>query len=151
MFEDDSLFTPMESSRNTTMSSSILFINFINQLEGWKTKCKNLHWAAPSQIGESIHVRLDEFHDIIADYKDLVAETSMGIFGRMQPNAIQSVQSNTLNATDFINEVHCGVLSFYSKICDCPEFCGIKSDMEQFISNIDKYKYLFSLCETGMY
>ena len=127
------------------------FNNFISLLDGWQSKCKNLHWAAPSQIGESIHVRLDEFHDIIADYKDLVAETSMGIFGRMQPNAIQSVQSNTLNATDFINEVHCGVLSFYSKICDCPEFCGIKSDMEQFISNIDKYKYLFSLCETGMY
>ena len=39
------------------------FNNFISLLDGWQSKCKNLHWAAPSQIGESIHVRLDEFHD----------------------------------------------------------------------------------------
>lgn len=43
MFEEDNLFTPMESSRSTEVSGSQFFINFLNQLEGWKTKCKNLH------------------------------------------------------------------------------------------------------------
>ena len=55
MFEEDNLFTPMESSRGTEVSSSQLFISFLNQLEGWKTKCKNLHWAAPKK---NIHVYL---------------------------------------------------------------------------------------------
>ena len=53
MFEEDNLFTPMESSRSTEVSGSQFFINFLNQLEGWKTKCKNLHWAAPKK---NIHV-----------------------------------------------------------------------------------------------
>lgn len=48
----------MESSRSTEVSGSQFFINFLNQLEGWKTKCKNLHWAAPKK---NIHVYLDEF------------------------------------------------------------------------------------------
>lgn len=33
MFEEDSLFTPMESSRSTEVSGSQFFINFLNQLE----------------------------------------------------------------------------------------------------------------------
>lgn len=50
MFED-SLFTPMEEERKkTSITGSQFFINFLNQLEGWKTKCKNLHWAAPKKI-----------------------------------------------------------------------------------------------------
>ena len=56
MFED-SLFTPMEEEReNISPTGSQFFINFLNQLEGWKTKCKNLHWAAPKK---NIHVYLD--------------------------------------------------------------------------------------------
>lgn len=53
MFEEDSLFTPMESDRSIDVTGSQFFINFLNQLEGWKTKCKNLHWAAPKK---NIHV-----------------------------------------------------------------------------------------------
>lgn len=71
MFED-SLFTPMEEEReNTSLTGSQFFINFLNQLEGWKTKCKNLHWAAPKK---NIHVYLDEFLGILSDYQDSLAE-----------------------------------------------------------------------------
>ena len=31
------------------VNESQFFISFLNQLEGWKTKCKNLHWAAPKK------------------------------------------------------------------------------------------------------
>lgn len=50
MFEEESLFTPIESDRDMLSGSSQLFIDFLNQIEGWKTKCKNLHWAAPKRI-----------------------------------------------------------------------------------------------------
>ena len=90
MFEEDNLFTPMESSRSTEVSGSQFFINFLNQLEGWKTKCKNLHWAAPKK---NIHVYLDEFLDILSDYQDGLAEEYMGILGKMQPNVIKGTSS----------------------------------------------------------
>ena len=113
MFEEDNLFTPIESSRNTEVSGSQLFINFLNQLEGWKTKCKNLHWAASKK---NIHVYLDEFLDILSDYQDGLAEGYMGILGKMQPNVIKGISSDALNAFDFIREVKSAAIAFYDKI-----------------------------------
>lgn len=148
MFEEDSLFTPMESSRDTEVSGSQFFINFLNQLEGWKTKCKNLHWAAPKK---NIHVYLDEFLDILSDYQDGLAEGYMGILGKMQPNVIKGTASNALNAIDFIEEVKSGTLSFYDKIPQETVYKGITSECETLIQNINKYRYLFGLCDVRPY
>ena len=148
MFEEDSLFTPMESSRDTEVSGSQFFINFLNQLEGWKTKCKNLHWAAPKK---NIHVYLDEFLDILSDYQDGLAEGYMGILGKMQPNVIKGTASNALNAIDLIEEVKAGTLSFYDKIPQETVYKGITSECETLIQNINKYRYLFGLCDVRPY
>lgn len=151
---EDSLFGNSELMDNLLNSSHIeespsqLFINFINQLEGWKTKCKNLHWAAPKK---NIHVYLDEFLDIISDYQDGLAEGYMGILGKMQPNAVKGIPSESLNALDFINEVLKGTVSFYDKIPKETIYKGIVSECETFIQNINKYKYLFSLCDIKLY
>ena len=148
MFEEDSLFTPMESNRSTEVSGSQFFINFLNQLEGWKTKCKNLHWAGPKK---NIHVYLDEFLDILSDYQDGLAEGYMGILGKMQPNVIKGTTSNALNAIDFIEEVKAGTLSFYDKIPQETVYKGITSECETLIQNINKYRYLFGLCDVRPY
>ena len=148
MFEEESLFTPIESDRDMLSGSSQLFIDFLNQIEGWKTKCKNLHWAAPKK---NIHVYLDEFLDILSDYQDGLAEEYQGLLGHMQPNAIKGVESSSLNAIDFISEVKQGTLKFYSRIPEGIELSGIKSECETFIHNILKYKYLFELCDNKPY
>lgn len=148
MFEKDNLFTPMESSINTEISNSQFFINFLNQLEGWKTKCKNLHWSAPKK---NIHKYLDEFLDILSDYQDNLAEGYMGILGKMQPNIIKGTSSDVLNAFDFINEVKSTTLTFYNKIPKETIYKGIASECETFIQNINKYDYLFHLCDIRPY
>ena len=148
MFEEDNQFTPMESSRNIEVSGSQFFINFLNQLEGWKTKCKNLHWAAPKK---NIHVYLDEFLSVLSDYQDGLAEGYMGILGKMQPNVIKGVPSDALNAIDFIEEVKAATLDFYKSIPEDIVYKGITSECETFIQNINKYKYLFSLCDVRPY
>lgn len=148
MFED-SLFTPMEEEReNTSLTGSQFFINFLNQLEGWKTKCKNLHWAAPKK---NIHVYLDEFLGILSDYQDSLAEEYQGLLGHMQPNVIKGIESNTLNAIDFIKEVKSKTEEFYNKIPEGVSYAGIKSECETFIHNILKYKYLFEICDVRLY
>ena len=148
MFREDSLFTPMESSRSTEVSGSQFFINFLNQLEGWKTKCKNLHWAAPKK---NIHVYLDEFLGIISDYQDSLAEEYQGLLGHMAPNVIRGIGSEALNAIDFIREVKSGTVKFYEAIPIDTVYSGIKSECETFIHNILKYKYLFELCDVRPY
>lgn len=144
----DNLFTPMEQERNIEISRSQVFINFLNQLEGWKTKCKNLHWAAPKK---NIHVYLDEFLDVLSNYQDGLAEEYQGILGKMQPNAIKGIPSDTLNASDFINEVKYKTLEFYKKLPQDVEYKGIVSECETFIHNINKYKYLFGLTDIRLY
>ena len=148
MFEEDSLFTPMESSRSTEVSGSQFFINFLNQLEGWKTKCKNLHWSAPKK---NIHVYLDEFLGVLSDYQDGLAEEYQGLLGHMQPNVIKGTPCDCLNAIDFINEVKSNTYKYYDNIPEGTSYAGIKSECETFIHNILKYKYLFELCDVRPY
>ena len=121
-----------------------LYIDFLCKLEGWKTRCKNLHWAAPKK---NIHVYLDEFLEVISDYQDGLAEGIMGILGRLDPLAINGTPCKTSNAIDFIGEVKDVTCEFYDKISSSTEYVGIKSECETFIQNINKYTYLFNLCD----
>lgn len=150
MYGDDMLLTPLDTIKqeDPNMNPSEFFISFLNRLEGWKTKCKNLHWAAPKK---NIHVYLDEFLDILSEYQDGLAEEFQGLLGHMQPNAIRGIESNTLNAIDFIMEVKQGTYKFYTNIPEGVEYSGIKSECETFIHNILKYKYLFELCDNKPY
>ena len=149
MFEDN-LLTPIieNKDKSSELIGAQFFINFINKLEGFKTKCKNLHWAAPKK---NIHVYLDEFLGILSDYQDSVAEDYQGILGHMQPNVIEGIKSQSLNAIDFINEVKIATETFYNNIPDDTCYVGIKSETETFIHNIFKYKYLFELTDIRPY
>lgn len=154
MYSDDLLLTPLEAikqegtSNPASIDPSSLFVDFINHLEGWKTKCKNLHWAAPKK---NIHKYLDEFLEVLSNYQDSLAEGYMGILGKIQPNIIKGISSDTLNALDFINEVRNNTTVFYDKIPHETIYVGIKSECETFIQNLNKYKYLFGLCDIRPY
>lgn len=120
-----------------------LFINYLNQIEGWKTKCKNLHWAAPNL---NIHEKLDEFLSVLCEYQDALAEGYMGIFSKMRPDAIEPEKCSALNAKEFIEIVRERTLKFNSEIPDESKYAGIKSDNDAFVQNINKFVYLFGLC-----
>ena len=149
MFEDNLLKNIIENQdKSSELIGAQFFINFINKLEGFKTKCKNLHWSAPKK---NIHVYLDEFLGILSDYQDSVAEDYQGILGHMQPNVIEGIKSQSLNAIDFINEVKIATETFYNNIPDDTCYVGIKSETETFIHNIFKYKYLFEISDVRPY
>lgn len=150
MYNDDILLTPLTRVKQETqdISPNEFFINFLNRIEGWKTKCKNLHWAAPKK---NIHVYLDEFLEVLSDYQDSLAEEYQGILGHMAPNVIKGTPSDTLNAMDLIIEVKNNTLSFYETIPEGAIYAGIRSECETFIHDILKYKYLFELCDVKPY
>ena len=121
------------------------FLDFICKLEGWKTKCKNLHWAAPKK---NVHVYLDEFLEVISDYQDTVAEGIMGVLSvHLGPSDVKGDPGNAQNAQQFVDEVKVGTLSFYKQIPENPLYAGLKSECETFIQNVNKFDYLFSLCD----
>lgn len=118
-------------------------IEFLNILEGYKTRCKSLHWAAPNR---GIHKYLDEFLEILQDYQDSLAEGYMGIGGQLSEDTLVGVVINAYDAQEFILRLRTDVASFYEQIPDVVWYKGIASECEAFIQNINKYKYLFSLC-----
>lgn len=134
---------PTMSKSETNGNSTDLYINFLCQIEGWKTKCKNLHWAAQN---DSIHRRLDDLADILSSYQDALAEDYMGINGRVRPDILTGISSNAIEPNTFISEIIENTLSFYSQIDSNVVYAGIKSETETFIHNLNKIKYLFSLC-----
>ena len=134
---------PTISKSETNGNSTDLYINFLCQIEGWKTKCKNLHWAAQN---DSIHRRLDDLADVLSSYQDALAEDYMGINGRIRPDILTGISSNAIEPNTFISEIIENTLSFYSQIDSSIVYAGIKSETETFIHNLNKIKYLFSLC-----
>lgn len=144
----DILLEPIGKSPEQVLDKTEIFIAFINRLEGWKTKCKNLHWAAPKK---NIHVYLDEFLTILSDYQDSLAEEYQGLLGHMQPNAVKGTPSEVLNALDMILEIKIETLKFYETIPTGVEYSGIRSECETFIHNVLKYKYLFELTDVRAY
>lgn len=127
-----------------SMGNATKFIDFINRLEGWKTKCKNLHWAS---FKKNIHTYLDDFLTVLSEYQDGLAEEEMGIYGRMLPNVIVGTASMATNAKEFIDEVRAATLTFYEGLPQDALHAGIRSECETFIHNINKYRYLFSLTD----
>lgn len=134
---------PTISKSETNGNPTDLYINFLCQIEGWKTKCKNLHWAAQN---DSIHRRLDDLADVLSSYQDALAEDYMGINGRVRPDILTGIPSNAIEPNTFISEIIENTLSFYSQTDSSVVYAGIKSETETFIHNLNKIKYLFSLC-----
>ena len=134
---------PTISKSETNGNPTDLYINFLCQIEGWKTKCKNLQWAAQN---DSIHRRLDDLADVLSSYQDALAEDYMGINGRVRPDILTGISSNAIEPNTFISEIIENTLSFYSQIDSSVVYAGIKSETETFIHNLNKIKYLFSLC-----
>ena len=139
----------LETMTDTTVNinpygESALYIEFISILEGFKTRCKNLHWSAPRK---NIHVYLDKFLDIISDYQDALAEDYMGILGKMPSTCINGIAPMASDPWGFIKEVKDKTIKFYDSLPEGVVYVGIRSETETFIHNINKYDYLFSLCK----
>ena len=120
-----------------------VFLSYLSTLNGFLCKAKNLHWAAK---GKDIHEYLDDFHKILGDFQDSVAEGYMGILGKMEGDDVQYIDTGNLSPLEFIDKVISETLSFYRRIPEGAEFSGLRGETETFIQNVQKYKYLFNLC-----
>ena len=116
---------------------------FLGVLGGFIFKAKVLHWAAK---GKDIHEYLDAFWKLLYEFQDAVAEGWMGIGGKFSASEIGFVASESDEPREFIHEVEEKVLDFYELLPDDPRFKGLSGEVEGFIQEIQKYKYLFGLC-----
>ena len=148
MFLNSDAYLRGTSQHSFSDNGSELFTNFICKIEGWKTRTKNLHWAAPVENGDSIHRRLDDLLDTLVEYEDAIAEGYMGILGKMNPDDINAIGCACTKAADLVSIILTDTVSFYDSLPADTRYKGITSETEVFIQSLNKYKYLFSLCNS---
>lgn len=143
----DDVSLPVNTSSTGTKSGvgeGQLIPAFICVLEGWKTKIKNLHWAAPNM---NTHKLLDEIADFVNDFQDSLAEDYMGQNGKFSSSFLKGSPCNSNTTKDLLKDMCSKTKVFYEKTPEKTIYKGIKSETESFIHNINKYLYLIDLCE----
>lgn len=122
------------------MKSNI--INYINKLQGYKTAIKNLHWSAKHM---SEHKLLDEIADSVANNQDEIAEMCQGLYGKIKLNELKPKRYKITNSKKMLFDLLRDTKSFLSSIKG-RELTGIRSVVEAFIGEINKYVYLMDMC-----
>lgn len=115
-------------------------LDFICQLEGFKSSIKALHWAANSL---SQHQLCDDIAKTISDYQDKVSEVEQSISGKFPLNKLNPIKCETTGLKEFVETVINSVKSFYSKLKnEGDEYIGMRSDTEAVLSDLQRQLYL---------
>ena len=117
-------------------------IKFLCDLEGYKTAVKNCHFSADSM---SEHKLMDEIADTIASNQDEIGEICQGIHGQFNKTTIKGNEYKLSTSKKFINDVINSINEFYKKI-QGENYVGLRSVVETFIGDMNKYVYLLNLC-----
>lgn len=118
-------------------------LSFVNKLQSYKTAIKNLHWSSKNM---SEHKLWDDIADSVANIQDEVAEIAQGLFGKIKNNELKPRRYNITNSKKTLNDILKDTKLFYSTIKRGDTFVGIKSSVETFIGELEKYQYLMDMC-----
>lgn len=122
------------------MKTNIL--NYINKLQGYKTAIKNLHWSSKHM---SEHKLLDEIADSVANNQDEIAEMCQGLYGKIKINELKPKRYKITNSKKMLFDLLRDTKSFNSSIKG-RELTGVRSVVEAFIGEINKFVYLMDMC-----
>lgn len=130
--------------KNLKIAMDKKILNYVNQLEGWKTAIKSLHWNAKSL---EQHKLCDDIASDIADFQDQVSEVEQSIHGNLPFNQLKGTSYQITNLSDFINDVINESIKMYNSLSNSNDYIGMKSDFESFISEMQRKKYLVNFTE----
>lgn len=137
------------SPQSTTINDGEPILNYLNRLEGYKTRIKNIHWSAkllPYNEKEAVHVKLDEVFDELGDYQDSIAEVYMGALHKSLPMGfLKGNLPETNDPLELIEMLRGDLVSFHSQHKDDILYIGMINSTEDFIQTLDNKRYLTDL------
>lgn len=117
-------------------------LKYITELESYKTAIKQLHWSAKNM---SEHKLFDDIASSVANVQDEVSEMEQGMHGQVQPNILKPSNYEITSSKKFLDDLMASTKEFYGTI-DGEEYVGIRSVVESFMGEVDKFKYLLDIC-----
>lgn len=116
---------------------------YVNKLQAYKTAIKNLHWNSKNM---SEHKLWDDIADSVAKNQDDIAEISQGLFGKIKYNELKPRRYNITNSKKTLADIIKDTKMFYGTIKRSNDFIGLRSVVENFIAELDKFTYLMDFC-----
>jgi len=135
---------PMKNTSPQRGTGCPEFLPFICLLESYKTKFKNLHWAA---INHPQHVVVGDFLADLDEFQDELAETGQGMLGQFSANDITTEHISYNDPLDAIDELKKAILVFHQCVKEVPELVGLVNSIEGFMTTVGKYVYLLRLAK----
>lgn len=117
-------------------------MKYIDILEGYKSYIKNCHWSAKNM---SEHKLCDEIADTISENQDEIAEIAQGLFGQIKMKELKPKGMNFSSTKELLKQLINDTNKFYKSI-NGDKFIGMRSVVEAFLGELNKYQYLIDLC-----
>ena len=117
-------------------------LEFVNELEGFKTAIKNLHWSSSNM---SEHELFDKIADSVQDVQDVVSESEQGMTKQLANNVLKGKTYKITTSKKFLEDLSKSAINFRNKISG-DKYIGMRSAVEAFISEVDVFKYQLMIC-----
>lgn len=116
--------------------------DYINYIEGVKTRIKNLHW---DEIDNSKHVYLDDLEDEIGEYEDKLAEMIQSQLGRFTPGAIKGEEIKVNDPIELCNDLYNRTVDLREILEQGKIYPGELSHVDDFLGTIKQMIYRFQM------
>lgn len=132
-----------EIGQQVAMSPADMVLIYLQKLEGYRVRIREIHWDAKSN---SLHKLADSLMGDLEDYEDSIAEDFMGLIGyRIQPGTLIPKLPKTSEIKALIDEIVNDSLSLKNNIDGLPKWTGIVNLIDDCIHMLNKSKYLADL------
>ena len=118
-------------------------LNLLSNCEGYHQLLKGLHWQADNK---SEHLLTDDMDSSVLDFEDKMAENIMGFLGeKFHTGELKTMLLEADNIKSLLDEMENDIASFVEEIGDDRKLGGIHNIIDDFLEDINKWKYLATL------
>lgn len=126
---------PIEKSLN---EEKHVFNQYLNFIEGAKTRLKNIHWG---EKDNSKHIYLDDLSDEVSDFEDKIAEAGQSGFGRFKDGEVQGDEIEESDPIKICQMIFDRTVGFRKELEGKDYFNGEISWIDDFLASLKQSKY----------
>lgn len=121
-------------------------LDFENRIQGYKTRVKELHFAAKKH---SIHEIMDEFDEELGEFEDSVMEDAQAIHSQYTVGELSPVLPSGMTEDDLLREIRADLITMKEFFEGKPMYTGCLNELEDFFHQVNKTIYLVRLANGG--
>lgn len=118
--------------------TKVLFRDYLNFIEGAKTRLKNIHW---SEEDNAKHVYLDDLLEDVSEFEDKFAEAAQAGFGRFKDGEITGEDIDINEPVEMVDLLFKRTEELRAEIEEDLDYSGEISWIDDFLASLKQSKY----------